>query len=82
MELSQKHRKQIDEIMQRMECPKDFDCYRSGFENICQVKTVVPGKPTECLDRSRKSCVFRLSFGSGIFCQCPLRNYATKNLDL
>ena len=82
MEINQEHKKQIEEIMQRMECPKDFECYRSGFENICKVKTVVPGKLIECLDESRKGCVFGLSFGSSIFCQCPLRNYAAKNLHL
>ena len=80
VELSKDRRKQIQEIMQRMECPKDFECYRSGFENICEVKTVVPGKLIECLDESRISCMFGLSFGSAIFCQCPLRNYAAESL--
>jgi hypothetical protein len=80
MEISNEHRTEIEEIMERMECPTHFKCYRSGFENICTVKTVVPGKLIECLDENGKSCTFGLHYGSAILCQCPLRNYVAKNL--
>lgn len=79
-ELSQENRVQIQEIMQRMECPKDFACYKSGFQNTCKVQVIVPGKLIECLDESGRACVFGLAFGSGIYCRCPLRNYAAENL--
>jgi hypothetical protein len=67
--------------MQQMEFPKDFTCYKSGFQNNCKVKTIVPGKLIECLDEGGRTCVYGLPYGSAIFCQCPLRNYAAENLD-
>ena len=82
MEPTEEHQKQIEEIMQRMECPQDFEYYPSDFENTCKTKTVVPGELIECLDKSRKSCVFGSSFGSSIFRQCPLRDYIAKTFHL
>ncbi|MDT8303985.1 MAG: hypothetical protein RQ760_21060 [Sedimentisphaerales bacterium] len=38
MEISQEQRIQIEEIISGMECPKDFQCCKSGFENLCRAK--------------------------------------------
>jgi len=35
-------KRRIQEIMNRIDCPDDFECYKSGFENLC------PQEVTEC----------------------------------
>jgi hypothetical protein len=34
----------------------------------------------DCLDPSRQTCEFKVPFGHGTFCRCPLRVYIAKNL--
>jgi hypothetical protein len=78
MEPEQK--KRIEEIMAQMECEKDFQCYRSGFEKIC--KAGYWGQPdyVECMEEKRTMCQFKVPFGDGVFCRCPLRVYVAKEL--
>ncbi len=32
--------KQIKEIIGHLKCPKDFKCYKSGFDVLCKVKDI------------------------------------------
>ena len=80
MELTEEKRRQIEEIMAAMECPKDFQCYKSGLEDICRAKDRGMEGYVDCLDKNRESCDFRVPFGGGAFCKCPLRVYLVKNL--
>jgi hypothetical protein len=72
--------KEIREIIGDLRCPKDFKCYRSGFENLCKA-TQVDGVVSylECLEEDPKECVFSryVSVGDSSFylCACPLRKY-------
>jgi hypothetical protein len=73
---------QIEQIMARMECAKDFECYKSGFEKMGRAKDGGLNNYVWCLEEDGKArdCGFSLSFGNGILCRCPLRVYVAKNL--
>jgi hypothetical protein len=79
MEVTQEHRTQIEEIISGMECPKDFKCYKSGFEDLCKTKIFQDGDLIECVDTSSWLCKLSFGFGRGYFCKCPLRKYIAKN---
>lgn len=81
MEITQENKTQIEEIISGIECPKDFECYKSGFENLPKTRIIVSGEVVECLEESSRMCNLSFSFGSGYFCKCPLRRYITKNFN-
>ncbi len=70
----------IEEIIGGMRCPKDFQCYKSGFETLCKVKEVGLEQYLECLEENPRDCELSFPFGDGYFCQCPLRVYISKEL--
>ena len=80
MDLTDEQKKRIEEIMASMECSKDFKCYKSDFENICIAKDKGLEEYADCLEKAHEYCEYKLSFGSGILCKCPLRVYIAKNL--
>lgn len=78
MEITQEHKTQIEEIINGMDCPKDFKCYKSGFEDLCKTSILADGGVVECLEERSQSCKFSFDFGYGYFCKCPLRRYIAK----
>ena len=73
-------RKKIEAIIGKMQCPKDFKCAESGFNNLCKAEDQGIENYLECLEASPLTCKFALSFGNGHYCQCPLRVYLAKKL--
>jgi hypothetical protein len=41
--MEEEHKKQIEEIMSSMKCPRDFRCCKSGLKPLCKAK----GSPME-----------------------------------
>jgi hypothetical protein len=80
VELTQEHKTQIEEIMSSMDCERDFECYKSGLDNICEAAYRGLDVYADCFDESRTTCKFKVPFGRGTFCKCPLRVYIAKNL--
>lgn len=78
MQLSKEHKRQIEKIISVGKCPKDFVCYKSGFEKLSKVKIIGDAKLVECLEKSPQACEFGFSFEHGSFCKCPLRCYIAK----
>jgi hypothetical protein len=72
--------KEIAEIIGGLKCPKDFKCYRSGFENLCKAEDLGMDSFLVCLEETPSDCPFAFDFGSACFCQCPLRVYIAKKL--
>jgi len=72
--------KELQEIMGGFTCPKDFKCYKSGFENLCQANDV--GKQTfvQCLELNPDGCSFSKLIAIAYICYCPLRIYISKKL--
>lgn len=78
--MREKDRKQIEEIIGHMQCPKNFKCADSGFEKLCSARDLGLEAFLECLDEDPSHCKFAIIFGDGHFCQCPLRVYLAKAL--
>ena len=79
MEIPQEHKIQIDKIMNEMECPKDFECRTSDFENLGKTSLIADNQLVECLEENRQRCGYTLPFGQTALCKCPLRNYIAHN---
>ena len=77
-----KHKKRIEEIMAGMDCPQDFERCKFGFEKLCKAKDAhIPGY-VDCLEENHQLCEFRVPFGYGAFCRCPVRVYIAKELKI
>ena len=81
MEITQEHDNKIQEIMKGMQCNRDFECYKSGIENLCKAGIVGDAKMVLCLEEKAKTCNNGLSYGYSYICKCPLRNYIAKNFN-
>jgi hypothetical protein len=79
MEITTEHKTQIEEIISGMECPKDFKCYKSGFEDLSKAKIFQDGDLIECLDESLWLCELCFGFEGKFYCKCQLRKYIAKH---
>ena len=70
----------IEEMMDGLQCPKEFSCYTSGFKNLCKARDVGLESFVACLMNDPLACKFSILFGDVFFCQCKLRVYITKKL--
>jgi hypothetical protein len=78
--MDQDLKKEIKEIMGKLECPLDFTCLKSGFDKACKARDVGLEEHLECLEEHPVDCGFSVSYGSSHFCHCPLRVYIYKKL--
>jgi len=78
--LEEKHKKQIEEIMASMECPSSFERCKWPFDKLCKARDSGLEGYVDCLEEKTTLCEFKVPFGSGVFCRCPLRVYITKTL--
>ncbi len=72
--------KGIAEIIGGFQCPKDFKCYTSGFENLCKAKDIGIRSFLLCLEKNPRECKLSLNIGYESICECPLRFYIAKKL--
>jgi hypothetical protein len=72
--------KQMENIICKIKCPKDFECYRSGFKILCRAKDIGLDSFIACLVAVPQDCKFSINFGEAFFCHCPLRICISKNL--
>jgi len=73
--------KQIEDIICKIKCPKDFECYTSGFKKLCRTRDIGLDSFIACLGTDPQECKFSIHFGEVFFCRCPLRICISKNLD-
>ncbi len=67
-------KKSIERIMCSMTCERDFCCYKNGFKDFDKCHIV--GNFVDCTKISSNclaDCKYKVSFGHGVFCDCPLR---------
>jgi len=81
MEITQEYDNKIREIMGGIKCSRDFECYRSGFENLSKVEIVGNTLMVECKEAGAVFCGLGFSFGYGYICKCPLRHYIAKHFN-
>ncbi len=80
--MEQEDKVEVEQIIAQMECVKDFECYKSGFERLCKVRNGGLKGHVWCMEERNVSlnCRFSLWFGDGMLCKCPLRVYIAKRL--
>lgn len=82
MQIREKHNREVQKIMAETQCPRDFACYKSGFEDLCEAKDAGLDGFAYCLEEVPFAgwCKFSLSFGKRQLCRCRLRIYIARNL--
>jgi hypothetical protein len=78
--MEQDIKKQIKEIIGKLECPLDFKCIKPGGDQVCKAKEAGLKEYVECLEEHPVDCGFSVAYGNGHFCRCPLRVYICKEL--
>ena len=78
--MKRNYRKEIEEIIGAIRCPKNFICYRSGFEKLCKAKDIGMESFLECLEDKPVKCHLTLYVNNVLYCQCPLRIFISKKL--
>jgi hypothetical protein len=78
--MEQADMKILEDIIDGIRCPKDFECYKMGFENLCKAKDFGLSEFLECLEKNPEGCKFSVPYGTWYLCQCPLRIYIAKKL--
>ncbi len=73
-------KKEIEEIIGQMQCPKDFQCYKSGFKDLCKAKAIGLRSFLQCLEENPQNCLFLLAIADSHYCDCPLRMYIARKL--
>jgi hypothetical protein len=80
--MDENQKKQIKEIINGLQCPKDFVCYASGQKRLCKAEDIGLDSYLVCLEKDPKECkFFVVIFGDKHFCQCPLRIYIAKKMN-
>jgi hypothetical protein len=84
MQMLEKHGREIEKIMADSECPVDFACYRSGFEDVCKAEDSGLDGFAYCQEEAQDAqrCRCSLSFGYRYLCKCRLRIYAARHLNV
>jgi hypothetical protein len=79
--MDQEYKKELEEIIDDLQCPKDFKCYKSGFETLCKAEDIGLESYLVCWEEDIRDCKFSFPFGDDCFCKCPLRIYIAKELN-
>lgn len=72
----------IEESFKDIECPKNFECYKTKFSKLGQVKCHGEGNFLECLEESAPECGFSLPCVDKYYCLCPVRIDIANRLNL
>ena len=73
--LEQINKEGIREIMNGMECPKDFSCLKEELENIKFSRPFEGQNIFKCLYEKAQACPYSKSSGYCYICKCPLLNH-------
>jgi hypothetical protein len=83
VELSESQEQVIETIMAETNCPKDFECYRSKFENLCPARHLPRTNLIECQSGPWHKCLMSVAYGDKMrVCGCRLRNYVAAELEI
>ena len=82
MQINQEQKTRIEEIISEMECPKNFECYESGFTKLTKIKDIGLDTFVKCSADKPQNCPHSFPFGHKFFCKCPLRVYIAKELKI
>ena len=66
-------KRELEELMDQIKCPKDFVCYRSGLQKLCKAEDIGMKSYLKCLEENPRDCVFSMGYAESHYCTCPLR---------
>ena len=82
--MDQKRKNEIEKIIGKINCPKDFRCYKCSNErneDLCDAIDVGIDGFLLCIEEDPRDCVFSFPHDNIYFCKCPLREFLEKNRD-
>jgi len=81
--MDEEQKRQIEQILDGLQCKKDFICYTSGQKDLCRAEDIGLDSFLVCLEHDPKACTFfAATYGNRHFCQCPLRIYMAKKMKI
>ncbi len=80
--MKQDWKEQLEELMGKMECPKDFLCCKSNFRKLCKTEYIRADEFWECQDKKTQDCSFSALHTYTYLCRCPLRHYSAEKLEM
>jgi len=72
---------ELESIIGRLKCPRDFYCYKSRESSLSKKNQVDLESFFTCLEEKIDNCTFSLSSEKQSYCKCPLRNYISNQLN-
>jgi len=72
----------IEENCKDIECPKNFECYKTKFSKLGQIKNHGKGSFLKCLEEDAAQCAFSLPCVDRYYCLCPVRIDIANRLNL
>lgn len=72
----------FEESFKDIECHKNFECYKTKFSKLGQVKNHGKEKFLECLEEHAAQCSFSLPCEDKYYCLCPVRIDIANRLNL
>jgi len=69
-------------IISNQECPLDFECYKSGFEELHGIIMDDNNIVVECTEKNAKKCQRSSPAGVAFICTCPIRRYIAEEFHL
>lgn len=78
--MKEEDRKKIEQLMEGMQCPKDFKCVKENFDRLCQVRKFGFDEHLECLEKNPSHCPFAVPFTYRHICICQMRMYIIEKL--
>ena len=70
----------VEKIVGRLKCPKDFYCYKSRYNSLCDKENRTLRPFSICLNEKLQECTFSIPGQNTFLCKCPLRDYIAKEL--
>lgn len=80
MQIAQERAEGIEHVIRCAYCPRDFDCYRTGFEHLCKAVPIANTDLVVC--REQSMCSFQIPFGGALYCSCSVRKYIAMKLGM
>jgi len=86
MEITEEQKDRVLDIVIQMNCKplpckKNYACYKSSFDDICEVKSCGDLDGIECESPDAKCCNLSFSKSSPYLCTCPMRRYIFENFN-
>lgn len=63
-------------------CRKNFCCLSTDREKICKIKECINNKVCFVSCENSGDCLYKMSFGNGYVCNCPVRKDLYKKYNI